>query len=168
MSRLIAIQRWNFFFFFLLLFLKWYSRRSFYFRHLPSFCNGSAVVALNPHFPAALLFRAHFVFPTYMQHLPPFSEEAGFFLFIFYLFQVADVSWQKHCSPFLVTVATLDKRAYKYIPGKTWGSASASSSHSLPVPAPGPVVITVHTKGERAKVQSGAAAQLMQNFHRGC
>lgn len=37
---------------------------------------------------------------------------------------------EKACSPFLVTVATLHKRAYKYIAGKHWGAASASASRA--------------------------------------
>lgn len=73
----------------------------------------------------------------------------------------------KACSPFLVTVATLDKTAYKYIADKHGACISISQPlwRRITRPcSPGPAVITIHTKGERAKVQSGAAGQLMRNF----
>lgn len=73
----------------------------------------------------------------------------------------------KACSPFLVTVATLDKTAYKYIADKHGACISISQPLWCRITrpcSPGPAVITIHTKGERAKVQSGAAGQLMWNF----
>lgn len=121
-SRQITIQRWIFF-----LLSHVTDLKAFFFLILPPLHPLAALQLqhLSCWFPTSFSFYPHFVDMTTVSHVPLHLLSQDGQKTIFFFMANGWCVMAKACSCILVTVATLDKRAYKYIAEKHSGLHSA-------------------------------------------